>query len=283
MKKTVYIALLLTITLFLAACSKEPEAENEVTTEVNTLEGVSMELAEYTSHEALVRIVNNRDAAYISDRLFSVQVEREGKWYALENKSSGSAPADLLVHPGKETSEFMCTWVRMYGALPEGHYRLVKWLYPYGLGFRGEGTCLAAEFYIGPEQQEGQQWIRDEAPYLTVTYEGQSIVPYFHEVKRTSYGQYWTDKLTELEQEIPIVYWSDDFRFEFNRDSSTDSIHIFDENCERIYFGDEFFLDFLEPGRYYIDVRLIVQEGYNTETERYQTSEWSAVFVLVIE
>lgn len=283
MKKTVYIALLLTITLFLAACSKEPEAENEVTTEVNTLEGVSMELAEYTSHEALVRIVNNRDAAYTSGLSFSVQVKREGKWYALEDKSSGIWHAEAPVYPGKETTEFMCTWVHMYGALPEGHYRLVKWLYPYGQGFRGEGTCLAAEFYIGPEQQEGQQWIRDEAPYLTVTYEGQSIVPYFHEVKRTSYGQYWTDKLTELEQEIPVVKLSDDFHTELNRDSSFDSISVFDENCERIYFGDEFVIYALEPGRYYIDIRLVVQEEYNPETDRYGTSEWSAVFVLVIE
>jgi len=283
MKKTVYLALLLALTLCLSACSNEPEMGNEVTLDVNTLEDVSMELAEFTSQEALVRIVNNRDAAYISDILFSVQVERDGKWYAIEDKSSGSWPADSLVHPGKDTSEFMCTWVHMYGALPDGHYRLVKWLYPHGLGFKGAGSCLAAEFYIGSEQQEKPHWIRDEAPYLTITSEGESILPYFHEVKRSSYGQYWTDKLSELEQEIPEVKLSDDFHTALNRDSSFDSISVFDESCERIYFGDEFVIYALEPGKYYIDIRLIVQEEYNTETDRYQTSECSAVFILVIE
>lgn len=146
-KLTVILAALLAL-LLLCSCGG-PELGSETTTEVNTLDGVYMEVAEnYTSRAATVIVTNETKTRYMSDILFVVQKEVDGKWYGLVNEFAGEHIADLYGYRPKSSTELFCNWNSMYGALNEGHYRIVYVLFEEDMGFDGEPYYLTAEFYI---------------------------------------------------------------------------------------------------------------------------------------
>lgn len=146
MKKLLCLAFVL---LLLCGCGNGPVIGEEFTGAVNTIEGLHMEVAaDFTSRAATVLVVNDTGTDYVSDVLFSVQVEKDGRWYVLVNEYAGANISPLYVHRRNDITEHFCSWNHMYGSLPEGHYRIVKWMSPEDEGVKGEGCCMTAEFYI---------------------------------------------------------------------------------------------------------------------------------------
>lgn len=133
-------------------------------------------------------------------------------------------------------------------------------------------------------------WVMDEAPYVTIVSGEESMVPYFHfgyswewtdKGWLSADGEYWLYTLSDTESEFPVVTWGGGIELVFNRDSSFRYIHILDEDCAELYYGDDLsVLDELEPGRYYVSIAVTVQGQYIPEGDDFEHSGWLAVFVL---
>ncbi|MBQ8263332.1 MAG: hypothetical protein IJY96_00975 [Oscillospiraceae bacterium] len=152
MKKLLCLALALL--LLLSACSDGgdgPDIGKEITSEVNTLEGVCMEVTgDFTTRAATVRVVNDTENDFVSDSLFSVQTEVDGKWYGLVNEYRGDSTSEMNLYARNKSGEYFCSWDHMYGPLPEGHYRIVfyVWDAQYRYSDADERHYVAAEFYV---------------------------------------------------------------------------------------------------------------------------------------
>lgn len=291
-KLTVILAALLGL-LLLCSCGG-PELGSESTIEVNTLDGVYMEVAEgYTNRAATVIVTNDTKTEFVSDVLFSVQIELDGKWYTLENEYDGETISLLECwRPNSEIERFY-SWNHMYGALSEGHYRIVKVLYEEETRFRGEPYYLAAEFYIGSEHKSKELWEPDEAPYVTVSSGGESIVPCF----QFAYAQVWEtsedgnggwtfadgaeNDLAEMAAELPVITYGEDFTADYNKDSSFSDLLIYDADFERIYQGGEMSeLEALPGGVYYVGIGLTVRGQYIGQAQEWERSGYIGLFTL---
>lgn len=117
--------------------------------ELNTLDGVTMQMEKYTSSGGDVEIRNETDKEITFGEWYEIQVEVNGKWFPLPyiienaafNQPAYNAPKD-------ETVIWEVKWEWLYGKLPKGRYRIIKDM----LDFRGTGDYtkyyLAAEFEI---------------------------------------------------------------------------------------------------------------------------------------
>ena len=148
MKKIAVVSLFLA-GLLLGGCGRTMVLGDEVNIEFNQLEGLSMEVVgEPTNRSATVRVTNETNTDYLSDILFAVHAERNGKWYGLVNQFEGDHIAELNGYPANSLSgEIRCLWNSEYGALDKGHYRIVYYLFE-STGGVGERYPVAAEFFI---------------------------------------------------------------------------------------------------------------------------------------
>lgn len=283
--------------LFAAICllcgCGEIQGTSETDIEVNTLDGVYMEVCEDLSNRAAtVRVSVDAYMSYSCDGLFQVQVERDGKWYELENEYAGDFSARRETFIRNRPQEIYCVWEHFYGALEQGHYRIVKEIYTGREPGKGDAYYLAAEFDIGPEQMTEQLWVRDEAPYVSISSSEERVVPYFHFTFAYAWdeehggwlnadGTYLGDELAELSNELPTVVYSDDFEVTYNRDASFYQLLIFDEDYERIeHEGGLEVLEELGPGKYYVGINVTVQGEYIFEGQDRERSGCVGAFIL---
>ena len=116
----------------------------EFTEEVNTLEGAVLSIPEesVSAQGVAYELANNTEQSINYDRGFSIQKEKDGKWYQLEGEAIPVTMELLWVEPGNtDTGETI--WGDAYGKLGKGRYRLVK-----NVANEEEGYYLAAEFTI---------------------------------------------------------------------------------------------------------------------------------------
>lgn len=140
--------------LLLTGCGGEAKTGEKFEGEVNTYEGVTMTAAEGTAYPGTVtvEILNTTDREIDSGNAydFSLQKEVNGEWYWLETrKDEYDNTAEALIYPKGETVEQELMWADLYGSLPEGHYRVVKWFFEYREPGGHIDFLLAAEFDIG--------------------------------------------------------------------------------------------------------------------------------------
>ena len=119
------------------------------TYELNTLDGVTMQLEKYTSSGGDVEIRNETDKEITFGDWYEIQAEVNGKWfplpYIIENATFHQVAYNA---PKDETVIHEVEWDVLYGELPKGRYRIIKDM----LDFRGTGDYtkyyLVAEFEI---------------------------------------------------------------------------------------------------------------------------------------
>jgi len=138
--------------LLLTGCGSPEIADTPSDIEVNAREDVTMEVVEGTAKPGTVTvtILNTSDAEIDSgnEHDFGIQVEKDGKWYPLEEPELANT-AEAFVYPKDQPTEQVLTWASRYGSLPKGHYRVVKWFFEYHPeGPPHEHFCLAAEFTL---------------------------------------------------------------------------------------------------------------------------------------
>lgn len=151
-KHTLLHGLLICVSL-LGACGNDPEGDPTEYEEVNTVDGIAMEVKEETvSPEGLTVVVENEsieEAIYGDD--FVLERMIEGNWYQmttlLEEENYGFNAIGYSLIPG-ESGEWEVNWEWLYGSLERGEYRIIKGV----LDFREAGNFdeyyLAAEFVI---------------------------------------------------------------------------------------------------------------------------------------
>jgi len=119
------------------------------TYELNTLDGVTMQLEKYTSSGGDVAIRNETDKEITFGDWYVIQSETNGKWKTMPYKVKNVAFHQVAYNaPKDETVSHEVKWDVLYGELPKGRYRIIKDM----LDFRGTGDYteyyLAAEFEI---------------------------------------------------------------------------------------------------------------------------------------
>lgn len=143
--------------LFKFRGSNAVELGEAFTGEVNTFEGMSMEVVQGTVYEdgATIEIVNaSGEEIYGGNQNdYHLQVYVDGVWYELEGQAFPNTD-EALLYDGTTTQGL--NWLSRYGSLPAGSYRVVKVFSPRP----GKSFVLAAEFSI-LESMEGMQQ-RDE-------------------------------------------------------------------------------------------------------------------------
>ncbi len=119
------------------------------TYELNTLDGVTMQLGKYTSSGGDVAIRNETDKEITFGDWYVIQSETNGKWKTMPYKVKNVAFHQVAYNaPKDETISHEVKWDVLYGELTKGRYRIIKDM----LDFRGTGDYtkyyLAAEFEI---------------------------------------------------------------------------------------------------------------------------------------
>ena len=103
-------------------------SENELfTEEVNTLDGVTMELAKYNSMEGEVKIYNECGKEIQYGDWYEIQVYQDGNWYSMSLIIDNVGYHDIA-YPvqNQSASIWEINWSYFYGELPKGKYRIVK-------------------------------------------------------------------------------------------------------------------------------------------------------------
>ncbi len=144
-RKAACAAALIMLTLALTACGGLKTGDrSEYTT--NTLPGVDMTIVRVSASGATYTVSNatERELETGNEHDILIEVERNGAWYAIETGDWANT-AEACVIMGGDTREFTTAWTNRYGALPKGHYRILKGCWP----AESLDICLlAAEFEI---------------------------------------------------------------------------------------------------------------------------------------
>ena len=143
-------------TLFEYRGSTVPELGEVFTGEVNTFEGMSMEVVQGTVYEdrATIEILNASGEHILGGNWYDyrIQVLVDGVWYELVG--APFANTDEAEMYGGKLGQGL-NWLSRYGKLPAGTYRVVKKFFP--LDNRGEDFLLAAEFVVLEPLEDMQQ------------------------------------------------------------------------------------------------------------------------------
>ena len=151
MKRILPVLLLL---LLLTGCGKGPKVSDTPWEEdVNTWDGITMEIVEGTAFpgSVTVTILNSTDAEIDSGNAhdFNIQMEKDGKWYPLEEPDGLANTAEALIFMKDQPVEMEFSWANRYGDLPKGHYRAVKGFFEFNQeGPPHQRFTLAAEFTL---------------------------------------------------------------------------------------------------------------------------------------
>lgn len=138
--------------LLLAGCSGGAKIGEVYTGEVNTYEGVTMTAVEGTAKPGgiTIEILNttNEEIESGNQADFAVQVEKNGEWYRLKEPAEWANTAEAWGFLKNQPVTIELRWNNRYGALPEGHYRVVKSFVEYHETGEQVYFTLAVEFEI---------------------------------------------------------------------------------------------------------------------------------------
>ena len=152
MRKIVFVICL--CFLVLTGCGSEVKISTDpFEAKADTDEGVVMEVMEGTAKAGSVSIsiLNTLDAEINSGNAydFGIQVEKDGKWYPLEELDDFANTSEALIYPKDSPIEQELSWSRRYGNLPAGHYRVIKWFSEFNpKGPPHRQFALTAEFTL---------------------------------------------------------------------------------------------------------------------------------------
>ncbi len=113
--------------------------------EVNALNGAKIQVSEEkTTPVGIAFEIHNqsdKDLNYGQD--YSIQKEKDGRWYVVEPSNPVAVTMELLWVPSGSEETMEVNWEDSYGKLPKGHYRIIK-----SFADEQKGYYLAGEFTI---------------------------------------------------------------------------------------------------------------------------------------
>lgn len=131
MRKLFAAMLAAALAVSICACAGSgPRTDGASAIEVNTLGDSSMTITDgtLTKVSASVVVKNGSTLELYSgnENDFSIEVLQNGVWYSLKEPDDLSNTAEALVFEPGAARGLDMDWLSRYGALPAGHYRLVK-------------------------------------------------------------------------------------------------------------------------------------------------------------
>lgn len=129
--------------ILLTACGQK--LGEEFTQEVNTLEGaqISVDESAVTPTGITYTISNQSDKDLSYGQDYSLQKEKDGRWYLVEPENLVAITLELLWLPAGNTDTYEISWENSYGKLSSGHYRIIK-----NVSDDEAGYYLAGEFDV---------------------------------------------------------------------------------------------------------------------------------------
>lgn len=147
--KRIFAAILVIIVVF-SGCggrNRSLGVSEEIITDTDI---VRIRTSEVSSEKIAIEIINESKNEIGYDEFYFIEFDKNGEWHRLEPKFEESF-IEVAYVLEKESA---CTWgdsiSRIYGKLPEGKYRLIKYFTVYeGINDPAEKITLAAQFIIG--------------------------------------------------------------------------------------------------------------------------------------
>ena len=147
MKKIIMVALWLLLILSLVGCGTKLNIGKESSIKEGSSLDVTMQVIKGTISLTSLKLCvkNNTDIEILSGNEFDflLEVYQQGKWFTINTKERENT-AEALGFMGERELEI--SWENIYGLLPTGHYRIVKYFFPYS-GYK-DGFYLTSEFDI---------------------------------------------------------------------------------------------------------------------------------------
>ena len=145
MKRNKIAVMILTVMCFATLCGCGVKSGEEFTEEVNILEGAALTVdAERATSTGITYTISNQSEKDLSDgRDYSLQQEKDGRWYRIEPKSEVAVTMELLWIPAGNADTEEISWEDAYGKLPAGNYRILK-----SFSDNERGYYLTGEFRI---------------------------------------------------------------------------------------------------------------------------------------
>ena len=143
-------AVFLAAILLLSGCGAGNKSLGVSEETITDTEVVKLKITEVSSEKIALEIINESKCEIGYGESYSLEFEKEGEWHRLAPKYEASF-IEVAYLLEKESS---CTWgdnfSRIYGELPEGKYRLIKYftIIEPKTG-SAETITLAAQFVIG--------------------------------------------------------------------------------------------------------------------------------------
>lgn len=146
MKKIVFILLVLSLLFSGCEVNRSIGVSQEVITKTDV---VKLQVKEATDEKLAIEIINKSKNEVGYDEAYFLEFNKNGEWHRLKPKYDESFNTVEYVLE-KEKS---CTWgdniSRIYGKLPEGKYRLIKYFTIFEKNtYSGEDIILSAQFII---------------------------------------------------------------------------------------------------------------------------------------
>lgn len=131
MKKTVIIICGMMCFMCVGCTSKLTIKEN---LELNEINGVVMTIKKDTLTKTNATIIihdTNEEYTYVYGEYYRIDKKENGKWKEVKKVHNNYGFNDMAYFVDENGKlEFECNWEYMYGKLPKGEYRIVKYTFP---------------------------------------------------------------------------------------------------------------------------------------------------------
>ena len=147
MRKAIISIVIILYVLILVSCTDDLEIGDVLEGELATYPGVSMSIDRRAYPTAVTVIITNNSDSDISvwnETDCGVEIEIDDEWYSLVSKDVATPGIHTGYEKGSSTSVVM-NWSARYGALPAGHYRVIK---AFHLPDEHDDYAMAAEFTL---------------------------------------------------------------------------------------------------------------------------------------
>jgi len=256
--------------VLLCSCGNQPSLGDKAEMEVNTVEGLYLEmLPNYTDRKAVVTVTNENYKRYCSDCSFDIQFLKDGSWYSVNSIRDNEREYSAVIFKREKSRKINCVWDPGLGQLPEGHYRLVMTLYEGKELEKGEPIYLSKEFTIGSEHYTESLYIKDDSPRLSLFCGEQTIIPYSafsfsYDFKVFADGAPIEYNITEHKDEIPCCLYMQDMEIILNNNTEFRNIVVYSEELEGLgeYKSIEE-LSNLPSGSYYVGFETVSYHEYS--------------------
>lgn len=153
MRKTVFIAAALVLSLSLIGCDmikkalpeKNASVGEKVEDDAPTRDGAEISCVSSSSTHLTVTIVNNTDSTWQSGNMrdYRLETEQNGEWYQVNQIGEFANTMELMLFTPGQTLTHTFEFSERYGNLPAGKYRVVKSFWA-----NATATAEAHEFWL---------------------------------------------------------------------------------------------------------------------------------------